>query len=86
MTRSEEEYVIQQLVDSCRDLTLKGIGEAIGTTETQMHWLYHWTWKKSLTIGMEKRLHDLVEKKIKILIKIIKFMEKHQSPIRWETF
>lgn len=78
MTRSEEERVIQQLVDTCRDLTLKGIGESIWETESMMRSIYHGTWKRSLTIAMEKKLYILVDEKIRNLVKIITFMKKHQ--------
>lgn len=78
MTRAEEERVIQELVDTCRSLTLKGIGESIGETETMMRYLYHGTGKRSLTIGMEKKLYNLVDEKIRNLVRIITFMKKHQ--------
>ena len=80
MTRSEEERVIQQLVDTCRDVTLRGIGESIGETETMMRYIYHWIGKRSLTIAMEKKLYDLIDEKIRNLVRIIIFMKKHQLP------
>lgn len=79
MTRQQQEYVIQQLIDTCWDLNMKWLWKILGETETGIRNLYHGTGVKSLTISMEKKLHEIVDQKIRNLIKIIKFMDKHQS-------
>lgn len=77
MTRSWQQLVIQQLIDTCWDITRKGLAEQLWESEILLRNIYNGTNMKSLSIAKEKKLREIIDKKIRNLIKIIQFIDKH---------